>query len=100
MKFNFTIRGLFLLTTFASVLAGIGLWIGESPFFIAVCLYLMLYLGLFFVLYVYRYRQQIRDDRRAWSKHKLAQAEIDERVARHQTTQIEQIVEQPPGEEP
>ena len=99
MKFNFTIRGLFLLTTFVSVLVGIGLWISESPILVAAVLYLLLYLGLFFVLYVYRYRHQIRDARRAWNEHKIARAVLNEEVARHQATQIEPIIEQPLGEE-
>lgn len=98
MKFKFTTRGLFLLTTFASVVVTLCLWIAKSPLFGLISLYLFVYFTLFSILYVFRYRRQLQEFRTAWSQRKIARASLNEEVERRSAA-VQQSIEQPSGEE-
>jgi hypothetical protein len=98
MKFRFTIGGLFLLTTVVAILLTIGLWLAQSPLFGAVFLYLLLYIGIFSLLYVFRYRRQIREARAAWREHQLARAKLHHVIASKRDSRTEQSIDLPYGD--
>ena len=98
MKFRFTVRGLFLLTTLVAILIAIGLWFAQSPLFMMVFVYLLLYIGVFSLLYVFRYRQQLSLARTTWKEHRLAGAALNEAIATKRAGLQDPAVDQSPGE--
>lgn len=90
MKFQFTIRGLLVMTTFASALLALGLWVAHSPILTLISLYLLFYFGILLGLYLFRYRQQLRDARSAWRHHKSRLVELNADIANKQATSVAQ----------